>query len=750
RSQSLTEVNINIRVLKVLGLPLLKRIFELTKMFERFPVRQLREIFPQLVYSMFGLNGNPAGWGLRTTTDYEEKEFECLMKFFGVTGPWMRLCHSLVAEPGKFELDVCMLPPKFVEMLGTGTNPVFYVDIINVDRMGNHLGTLSLNAFDFYVIHFVLHAMKPLHYINTIAMEIHNLQAMTVYQELVSDYLSNFLPLYPDSRIEPMDISGVKAPQPVPSQTVQPQRQPRYLRIPASLRIDTEAGGDSIANNGRSAGSPSSQRVSGRLYAWRSESVLHLFADIWLRCDFESDRLLPSSEFVLVVRSLIKQVHFFASTVEQDHSSLWALRRGARTIIKARIYAFMCGLIDHWPRNNSVILVLDFWLCYIQPWRYTLAALNQEPSDSDGRPPIPSSFDAFIIDNLMMYTHIFVLLLPRFDQLDYTVNRNVDMLDRLAVIFSQDDLIERLQRYEGLNAFDSTQRAFDSTQLSAGTQWSTVFPTHWPKLFSEPMKRHMETFLLPISLGRNAVFKDIEAMQNQITERKRAAGPIKHLYNKLRKAYKKDEEALEELRRIPDILRECIEAFCNAFNVDPANLSMYENLPNDPPESPSVEKFSFFDSNNVFDISKINPRQMWINAANLEPTIDPALLPIRSNEVRFFVLKLHGFSMIINDMFGGIFEAIYNRDDYFGRLAKRLLYGPMTEKWFEKRNGSSVRLERPVPPRLCLRSLSSVHNIALILMLMFFARLLWGTWTYGTSMLVLIFLSCHMVLAVFF
>ncbi|KAH8294746.1 hypothetical protein KR018_002396, partial [Drosophila ironensis] len=746
------------RVLTVLSFPLMDRISELTLMFERCPLRQLQEIFPQIVHSMFGVNGNPLGWGLRTTTmEHAPVQFQRLQQFFGVSGPWMHMCHSLLAEQCKFEVDVALLPTKFVSMMGAGTNPMFYADLINVDPMGKHLGTLSLNAFDFYVIHFVLYAMKPLHSINPIAMQINNVRAKTVYSKLVSEYLSNFLPLYPDARIEPMNISsGVKAPQPLPAQALHPQRQPRYLRIPSSYRLagTVSGGGGALANSG--SGSP--QPGSGRAYSWRSESVLHFFVDIWLRCDIESEVHLPSSDFVRGVRTLIKQVHFFASTAQQDHTSICALRKASLSMVKARIYAFICGLIDRWPLDSSLMLVLELWLSYIQPWRYTMAALNHKTSNLAYQPPILPCFDAFIIDNLIMYTHIFVLLLPRFERLDYTVYRNAFMLFRLAMIFSQHDLIERLQRYERLNAgnsygFDSPQRQVNlmNKSLSPGTQWSPVVTTNLPKLFSEPMHRHIENFLLLISLGRNAVLRDIAALKNQITERERAAGLLINLYNKFFGEYSQDEVTLRELSRIPEVLRQCIETFSITFNVDLANLSMHENLPDDPcpPESTSSKKFSFFDSSDSLDISKINPRQMSLNVSNMQATIDPAMLPIRTNEVKVLVRTLHSFSMKINQKYGSTIEAIYTRDDYVGKIAKRFLYGPMTEQWFSKRTGNPILRERSVPPRVCLRSLGSIPVLLTIGASLIFGKLLWGSWTFGFFLLVIIFVGCNMLLALF-
>lgn len=78
---------------------------------------------------------------------------------------------------------------------------------------------------------------------------------------------------------------------------------------------------------------------------------------------------------------------------------------------------------------------------------------------------------------------------------------------------------------------------------------------------------------------------------------------------------------------------------------------MHETLPVEPspPASPSLQNFSFFDSNNCLDTSKLTPHQMSLNASNMQPTVDPALLPIKSNEIRPLVRLLHLISEAIND-----------------------------------------------------------------------------------------------------
>lgn len=93
--------------------------------------------------------------------------------------------------------------------------------------------------------------------------------------------------------------------------------------------------------------------------------------------------------------------------------------------------------------------------------------------------------------------------------------------------------------------------------------------------------------------------------------------------------------------------------------VDPGTLSMHETLPAEPVPlaSPSLQNFSFFDSNDCLDTSMLSPHQMSLNASNLQPTVDPALLPIKSNEIKPLVRLLHHISEAINDKVS--FQYIY-------------------------------------------------------------------------------------------
>ncbi|KAH8414053.1 hypothetical protein KR222_003373, partial [Zaprionus bogoriensis] len=772
-------------ILAVLGLPLLERLQQLEILFERCTVRQIQEIFPVIVHSIFGINGNALGWGLRTTTlENASHYFSRLQDFLGVNGIWMHICHRLLNETTKFEIDIGLLPRKFIGMLQAG--PMFYADLINIDPLKHQVSTLSLNSFDFYVFHFALYALQPLHTINPIAMQIHNERSNSIYYLLATEYLDNFLPRSPDDCIQPVNFcSSVKAPQQLPVQSLQPQRQLRYLKLPSSYRNGNGSTGGGIGASIGAGGSGSGlnqQSPDGggaRAYVWRSESVLHFFVDIWLRYDIESEHHLPSSEFVRGVRALVKQIHFFANAAAQDHSSLCALRKVSVGMVKARIYAFLCSLIDRWPLDSSLGVVLELWLSYIQPWRYTLAACNNNNNNKAAKykPPISNYFDGFIIDNLIVYTHIFMQLLPRFERLDYSVYRNAHMLLRLAKAFSQQDLVQRLQRFERLHSgnaygFDSPQRQVSvlnkSHNSSFNAQWNPLVSSNIPKLFSEHMLSQIQSFLFVISLARTAVLHDISAMERELKERQRSEGYLKTLIKDLLGECTQDKLTLNQLRNIPDVLRQCIYAFGRIFNVslglksidlvlqlfasqqlDVSNLPLQEMLPVEPspPASPAAQNFSFFDSDGCLDSSKLTPLQMSMHASHLQPTIDPALLPIQSNEIKFLVRLLHLISESINEKYGSRIEEFYARSDFCGKLCRQLLSAPMTEQWFEKSNGNVDIHENPLPPRLSLRPLASVPVLFLLAFSLICGNLFCGVALAGPLLLGAVFVVYFVLMA---
>lgn len=178
--------------------------------------------------------------------------------------------------------------------------------------------------------------------------------------------------------------------------------------------------------------------------------MLHLFVDTWLRCDVTAHLDLPSSEFVRAVRICVKQLHAFANAANLDHNvAMAALRCAVPALINAPTYQLLRTLIRRWPMDSSFAVVLELWLSYIQPWRYSFERVHAAAGAA--LPPITvvqRHYEPFVRDNLRAYTQILVQMLPLFERLNFASLKNVLMMSRLLKVFAQTNLSELLRAYE--------------------------------------------------------------------------------------------------------------------------------------------------------------------------------------------------------------------------------------------------------------------------------------------------------------
>lgn len=92
-------------------MPLPNKISELTFIIQRCGIKELQDIFPALVSSIFGdLNG--LGWNLRLITREQNlTEFEWLYSFLNPMGGAMfEMCYKLLNDTIKFDVPLSSLP----------------------------------------------------------------------------------------------------------------------------------------------------------------------------------------------------------------------------------------------------------------------------------------------------------------------------------------------------------------------------------------------------------------------------------------------------------------------------------------------------------------------------------------------------------------------------------------------------------------------------------------------------------------
>lgn len=324
---------------------------------------------------------------------------------------------------------------------------------------------------------------------------------------------------------------------------------------------------------------------------------------MWLQFDIDESMNLPSSEFMKVVRILVKQLHGFGNSAEIDNTPMAALRSLAQPMMNAHMYTFLRCIIQRWPLDSSFSVVLELWLSYIQPWRYTY----NRPIGADNQhfqlQQIPRKYAAFISDNIVSYSQILVQLLPRFERLDFSSFKNVVMLYRLIKVFGQPNLAELLRNYE--NTLFASKKVSPIKSSSANhsfntsgssilnrsvelSEWNTsatststtsrpASPYHnrsdnylhednYVHMFGPSIMAKVENLLRKMLIAREEAFAIVERLESETRKRyKGFAGYIKwFLYDN---EEPENEQALTDLRKIPEILEAIIQNMGQIFEV---------------------------------------------------------------------------------------------------------------------------------------------------------------------------------------
>uniref|UniRef100_A0A1B0CLM3 Sphingomyelin phosphodiesterase 4 n=2 Tax=Lutzomyia longipalpis TaxID=7200 RepID=A0A1B0CLM3_LUTLO len=619
--------NFGNRFMEILALPLRDRCQELTFLIDRCSLKELQEIFPILVHSIF-LSNNGIGWGLRSVVaNMSSYEFNILYEFFLPLGPMFRLCYKLLNDTLKFDVPISSLPIKMRQMLESGRYPLYYGDAINVDHFNRHVNSLSFNAFDYYILHFALHALVPVHKMCPMAHRVHTEKWKTVYFLLAADYLCTFLPKDPNEIILPQNIGGsIKVAQSIQISPIKPSRSPVYLQLSALTRHSPNP---ITSNRGMEPSWTESGGRSDHFHAWRTESVLYLFIDSWLRFNVDDNRDLPSSEFIRLIRILVKQGHFFANSADIDNTSMSQLRKLAQAMIQAQIFSFISGIISRWPLDCSFMVVLELWLSYIQPWRYVFGRVITENSDYNGD---LLRFESFIQDNLCEYTQIFIQLLPRFECLDLTSLKNVLMIYRLVKVFSQPNLLDVLSRFERsveANSNGFMQLKYHSpSQFFPPTKPSNAFhETNYQYMFHPTVREKIENLLRKIKQAELIARENNRSNSIQLPE-----DTFAMIWERIVSFFVDNNDCLEnvtqqEQQKIPDVLQNTAQLMANAFNLEIPEISAED--------VESYQRMSTSISDSTNDSHQLSFSRMNNSKSRIfDYHGDPDLLPIRSNEYR--------------------------------------------------------------------------------------------------------------------
>ncbi|XP_061115265.1 sphingomyelin phosphodiesterase 4-like [Conger conger] len=730
--------------------PLLQRCQELVKVIDDQPAKELHLIFPWLVESIFGsLDGVIGGWNLRFL-QARNNEYNIAMQFLDPSGPMMKLVYKLQAEEYKYDVPVTCLPGPLKASIQEGTIPdcpLFHK--LQLPLSGQMSVSLSFNPFEYYMFYFSLSLITQRNHPGGL----HVSTSDSAYFTLVDIYLKYFLPTEGNVPLSPFSDIRATVPPPAPRS---PSAPIAGYGISSTRLLKRH-----ISHQPSGSVDPAAQEI------WRTETLLQMFVEIWLhhyslemyqklQSPQAKEPFSPTEEHVLVVRLLVKHLHTFSNSLKPEPASpspsaqpqASPLEEFKRVVIsrfvQQKLYIFLQHCFGHWPLDASFRAVLETWLSYIQPWRYTSEKSN--PSLDSQNKNVPEKWATFVQENLLMYTKLFQGFLNRAVRTDLVNSKNALMVFRVAKVFAQPNLSEMIQKGEQLflepeDVLHHRHQRLFLSPAHGGSFLSSRQPAEADAVFK--VKSHVYSLegqdcqykQMFGTEQRNAVMQLVQllAQAQQTTKRLsdcsgEAAAKQSFLSwfgvgsSDLNSTYTGGEldETGESGKKTHEHLERALDYLCQIFRLNAGQVcQLIENMAAAKNDVGSKQLPDCIQGQNGLILTDLGRMQIinGLRRFEIEYQGDPELQPIRSYENAFLVRLLFWIASLVNQRFGGHMGALCVRGDFLGRLGQYYFMSDTSAERCSKSPVTRRSLERHPGPRLSLRLFASYRTILAILLL---------------------------------
>ncbi|KAM4740993.1 sphingomyelin phosphodiesterase 4 isoform 2-T4 [Anableps anableps] len=759
--------------------PLIQRCQDLLKIIDEYPAKELHLIFPWLVENVFGsLDGILSGWNLRLLHS-RSNEFNVVLDFLSPSGPMMKLVYKLQAEEYKYEVPVNYLPGPVKACIQEGVLPdcPLFHNKLQFPLPGVLTLNLALNPFEFFMFNFAYCLIAPRVCLQTQ----HCSSTDSAYFVLVDLYLKYFLPV--EGSVPPSPFSDSRGSVTAPSPRASSVSFAGYgVHSPSLLKHH-------IFHQPSVNADPAAQEI------WRSETLLQMFVEIWLhhyslelyqklqspqlallqyRLSMSSmpcqphappgsgtlhtyqEPFSPSEEHVLVVRLLVKHLHAFSNSLKPEQlssspsahspthtSPLEEFKRVVvQRFVQQKLYLFLQHCFGHWPLDASFRAVLETWLSYIQPWRYTAEKTNPQP---DQNRTVPDKWEPFVHENLLLYTKLFQGFLNRAMRTDLVNAKNALMVFRVAKVLAQPSLAEMIQKGEQLflepeHVLHHRQPRGYLTPSQGGSYLSsrqrsvtdTVFKVkshvyslegqdcQYKQMFGSEVRGAVMKFIQIIAQARHTAKRisdhSSEAAANSSILSWFGLGSS-DLNNTFPGA--EPEDSGECLKKTHEFLDRALENLCQIFKLNQGQLAqLISNLGASQDDGHSRQLPDCIQGENGLVLTDLGRRQIINGLRRFEVQYqgDPELQPIRSYESALLVRLLYRVSTLLNDRFRVQMGTLCSRPDFLGCLGRRYLTDPDSSHRLKRSPMSRRTLELSLQPRLSLRPLASYRTLLLLLL----------------------------------
>ncbi|CAG7838245.1 unnamed protein product [Allacma fusca] len=712
-----------------------------------------------IVDNIFGFPSYP-GWGIRRLTrGAQPKETEAVLKFLGPEGPFFKAIYRLMMDRNyRLEFPVSSLPVVLDQRITRLDIPEFFTKKVHLvyDSYGQvtAMRNIFLNPFEYYFFMFAYTNMG-IGASQSYLMGWGSLND-TLYTNMLDEYNNYFFPC--DGRGVPAISNTQGRPQNETTFNTDSVLQrnniaaPTRRETPHPTLFKTSIFQESANVSASARDTNYSPSAYSYLDLWRSETILHIFMEMWMTVDcndtvssfFQSS--LPSVDLVRSVRTLVRHYHYFSNCL--NHQALHPMEGLKRTLLPAfqrKLYVFLRHLFNRWPLDNTFRIVYETWLSYIQPWRYAKLDRFRQFRDKEVTQIEPIWF-GFLVDNILFYTVLFRQMLPRCLRVDLTSPKNALMLFRTTKVFTaQDNMKSVLMDIEQLvsryieNPDDHHIGGYHGSYHNSG---SGILPEScsfveqctpgrlanikqmllelepagfvYKALFSEETKQMVKNLVVAINNAMETMNDGSDTPQEPV----RSSNSILKLLGGVDSAWSLGRSDIPpsdkaKISQLLDCSRLQLIFFFDLQNVDtqsPSNRhesSLREGYSNGSLlcEDESVHYTTGEFSNSI--AASLTPKGT-LTEGMITPQGNPDFSHVRSNEIGCLVGLFRLISGMINHNFGESIVKYYYDACVWGKFARACFTPPVLYHVIEKvAPGRQIKNTRYLPPRVNLRPLGS-------------------------------------------
>uniref|UniRef100_A0A6A7FTK8 Sphingomyelin phosphodiesterase 4-like isoform X2 n=2 Tax=Hirondellea gigas TaxID=1518452 RepID=A0A6A7FTK8_9CRUS len=447
------------------------------------------------------------------------------------------------------------------------------------------------------------------------------------------------------------------------------------------------------------------------------------------------------SEHIRAVRMIIKHFHYFSNSIKPAQPSpLDNLRRSLWSMCRVSFYRLFVQLLARWPLDSSFRLLLEAWLSYIQPWRYT--DINR-PSDAaeggGGASPVEWQWQRFVADNLLLYSSILNLVLPRLLRLDLSAPKNAHMLYRISKVLSLPNLSSLLKATEeslqcsphtllpqpppSVQPPEGGQLPHQVAALAARTHIVEMEGNNYIYvpifgLYTENTVRQVLCNVRSADLAVQSELEAAAATKNRCASKGGVLCWVRDAVSWLESAVAAADSSTDELQRTLLHLTAAAQHLHHLFQISESSVISASTE-----ESPSKRRSAVPDqvkTANGMVLTDEGRRQLvsGLRRKDLKYEGDPDLRPISFGELTLLVRWLYSLATFLNNKYSSSISSGYYSSGIAGLLWRCVLQPPLTVYEYQKHgsapqnydNGGSfchsvypTKRARQLPPRLSFR-----------------------------------------------